>query len=205
MHFTGRYIKKKKVKLITLSNFRLHKTPGAQYESAATRKYIHGRTETIRSCSVESVAFAQAMLDDKKSDAEKLTALKAAVNSHKKYSIEAVNGFGVDRHLLGLKLMALEKGFDIHSLYKDPGYVRSAHMRVSSSQVATKCDGFMCYGPLVDDGYGCCYNPRPYDINFGISAIKSNPQTSALKYREMLEKSLLDMHNLLAKSQKSKL
>ncbi|CAG2068926.1 unnamed protein product, partial [Timema podura] len=32
---------------------RLHKTPGAHYESAGLRKFIHGRTETIRSCSQE--------------------------------------------------------------------------------------------------------------------------------------------------------
>lgn len=62
--------------------------PGAHYESAATRKYIHGRTETIRSCSNESIAFAKAMLDSSKSDNEKVTALKHAVDAHKKYSIE---------------------------------------------------------------------------------------------------------------------
>lgn len=62
--------------------------PGAHYESAATRKYIHGRTETIRSCSNESVAFARAMLDKTKTDAEKVATLKEAIESHKKYCVE---------------------------------------------------------------------------------------------------------------------
>lgn len=33
------------------------------YESASTRKFIAGRTETVRSCSVESVAFTKAWED----------------------------------------------------------------------------------------------------------------------------------------------
>lgn len=145
------------------------------------------------------------MLDSSKSDSDKVDALKAAINSHKKYTVEALNGYGVDRHLLGLKLMALERGEEIHPLYSDPGYVRSAHMRISTSQVATKCDGFMCYGPLVPDGYGCCYNPRTNDMNFAVSAFVEDPGTSAAKFRETLENSLLDMHNVLVKTGKSKL
>lgn len=145
------------------------------------------------------------MLDCQKSNSEKISALKNAINAHKKYSIEAVNGFGVDRHLLGLKLVALENKIEVPELYKDVSYTRSAHMRISSSQVATKCDGFMVYGPLTPDGYGCCYNPRPNDINFGVSAFKNHPDTSANKYRQALEESLKDMHDVLAKTQKSKL
>lgn len=37
----------------------------ATYESASTRKFLRGRTETIRSVSVESVAFCKAMRDPK--------------------------------------------------------------------------------------------------------------------------------------------
>lgn len=63
----------------------------------------------------------------------------------------------------------------------------------------------MCYGPVVPDGYGCCYNPRPKDINFAVSAFAEHPDTSATKFRQALEASLLDMHDVLAKTQKAKL
>ncbi|XP_063376290.1 carnitine O-acetyltransferase [Cydia fagiglandana] len=185
--------------------YRLHKTPGAHYESAATRMFAGGRTETIRSCSIESVEFAKAMLDSKRSPKDKKAAMQSAINAHKNYTVMALQGLGVDRHLLGLKLIALENGIDIHKLYSDPGYVRSAHMRLSTSQVACKCDGFMCYGPLVSNGYATCYNPRDNDVNFATSAFNDNPETSCAKYRGALEQSLQDMHDVLLLTTQAKL
>ena len=44
--------------------YRLHGENASQYESGATKLYLHGRTETIRSTSVESAAFCKAFLSD---------------------------------------------------------------------------------------------------------------------------------------------
>lgn len=100
--------------------------------------FIHGRTETIRSCSVESVAFAQAMCAPQNtvSDQEKVMLLKDAVKAHKDYTVMAMTGEGVDRHLLGLKLIARENNLPIPDLYNDPAYTKSTHFRVSTSQVS---------------------------------------------------------------------
>lgn len=65
---------------------RLHGVPAAQYETGQTRLFFGGRTETIRSCSNESVAFAKAMLSNV-SDAEKVQKLRTAVDGHKKYTV----------------------------------------------------------------------------------------------------------------------
>ncbi|KAF9414691.1 hypothetical protein HW555_007469 [Spodoptera exigua] len=188
-----------------LAFYRLHNVPGAHYESAATRMYVGGRTETIRSCSIESIEFAKTMLNSQSSPKEKISALKSAINSHKNYTVQALQGFGVDRHLLGLKLSAIENGIEIPKLYSDPGFTRSAHMRISTSQVACKCDGFMCYGPLVADGYATCYNPRDNDINFATAAFVEHPDTDCNKYRSALEQSLQEMHDVLLKNVPSKL
>nr|CAI5848338.1 unnamed protein product [Callosobruchus analis] len=190
---------------IQLAFYRIHRVPGAQYESASTRKFIHGRTETIRSCSVESIDFAKTMLDAGKTVADKVAALKEAINKHKEYAQQAVNGMGVDRHLLGLRLLATECGIPVPAIYQDAAFIRSTHMRLSTSQVATKCDGFMCYAPLTTDGYGCCYNPRPLDMNFGVSAFAEDPDTSASVFREALEDSLRDMRDVLITAKGSKL
>lgn len=183
---------------IQFAFYRLHHVPGAHYESAGTRLYVHGRTECIRSCSKESVAFAKAMVESK-NDQEKLDKLKAAINSHKQSVNQAVQGFGIDRHLLGLKLIAKENGLPVPELYADEGYVKSSTYRLSTSQVASVYDAFMCYGPLTYDGYGCCYSPRNNDIWIGLSSMRSNDDTSTAKFRKSLQEALQLMHQLLVK------
>lgn len=184
---------------IQLAFYRIHKEPGAHYESASTRKFLYGRTETIRSCSEESVAFAKTMLDPDLPNAEKAKALRSAVEAHKNYAQNAVNGLGVDRHLLGLKLAAIEAGMDVPKLFMDVGYLRSSHMRLSTSQVPARCEAFMCFGPLVPDGYGCCYNPRGDVMLFGLSAFNSSPETDSGNFRDALQQSLMDMHDVMLK------
>lgn len=48
---------------------------------------------------------------------------------------QAINGYGVDRHLLGLKLIAIETGQNVPEIFMDVGYITSSHYRISSSQV----------------------------------------------------------------------
>ena len=40
----------------------------------------------------------------------------------------------------------------------------------------------MCYGPVVPEGYGCCYNPRLKDILFACSSFKSCNDTSSKRF-----------------------
>lgn len=63
----------------------------------------------------------------------------------------------------------------------------------------------MCYGPLVNNGYATCYNPRNDNIIFGISTFKDDPDTALFGYKEALEKSLEDMQNLFIQNTPSKL
>jgi carnitine O-acetyltransferase len=119
---------------------------------------------------------------------------------------QAVQGAGVDRHLLGLKLLASENGLDLPSLYTDPSYKRSNYHRISSSQVSGKYEAFVCFGPLVMDGYGICYNIRDQDLIIGLSNMKSCKDTSVDAFNEALDKSLIEMHDLcVSLNQKAKL
>lgn len=158
--------------------------------------YVHGRTETIRSCSNESIAFAKAMTEQG-ADADRVEKLKAAVQSHKTYVSMAIQGLGVDRHFLGLKLVAKNNNIELPEIYNDPGYVKSSHMRLSTSQVASRYDAFMCYGPLTSDGYGCCYSPKDKDMWFGLSSFKSCPETSTTLFKKSLEEALRHMYEVL--------
>ena len=76
---------------------RIHGKPCATYESASTRKFKGGRTETIRSCSAESLAFYRAMLESRASRSAKVEALANAINAHKEYArdVRRVNSAGM--------------------------------------------------------------------------------------------------------------
>ncbi|KPU75605.1 uncharacterized protein Dana_GF27505, isoform C [Drosophila ananassae] len=180
-----------------LAFYRLHAEPAAQYESAHLRIFDGGRTETIRSCSNESLDFCRSMLDFKFTDQERAEKLRKAVAGHQLYAKLALQGKGVDRHLFGLKLMALENGLPIPDFFSSPGFIKSSNFRVSTSQVATKYEAFMGYGPAVDDGYACCYNPREHDIILAISSWRHCEITNHIKFSNSLEKSFSQMRAVL--------
>ncbi|PSN43432.1 hypothetical protein C0J52_02637 [Blattella germanica] len=190
---------------IQFAFYRLHKEPAAHYESAGLRKFYLGRTECIRSCSCESVNFAKTMLDCKSSVEEKKKALLDAVGAHKQYVAMASNGDGIDRHLLGLKLAAVENGKKPHTFFQDPAFVRSTHFKVTTSQVAGKGDSVMCYGPVVPDGYACCYNPMAEGINFGLAAFKLDKGTNVDDFQDALFESLSDMGEVMSSGLQAKL
>ena len=72
------------------------------YESASTAAFKHGRTETIRSVSMDSKEFVMRMADPAATAARKVAALRRACDSHQGYARDAACGKGVDRHLFAL-------------------------------------------------------------------------------------------------------
>lgn len=71
------------------------------YEPAMTKKYLHGRTEAIRSVTEESVRFVQKFCEDAPA-AQKIEYLKKACQKHSQLTKECLVGQGQDRHLYGL-------------------------------------------------------------------------------------------------------
>ena len=57
-------------------------------------------------------------------------------------------------------------------------------------------DAFMCYGPVVPDGYGACYNPHPDYILVCISSFSSCDDTASHFFAMTLESSLMQMKEL---------
>lgn len=53
------------------------------------------------------------------------------------------------------------------------------------------------YGPVVPDGYGCGYNLRKNGFIFSISAFHSDGRTNALRFAQVLERSMQDMASML--------
>ncbi|KIJ66998.1 hypothetical protein HYDPIDRAFT_108981 [Hydnomerulius pinastri MD-312] len=95
---------------LQLAFFRIHGRPTPVYETALTRSFKHGRTETIRAFTRESYAFVRACAGWKGSSGEGNNPpphlhplLQSALQTHSSLTRAAMTGRGIDRHLLGLR------------------------------------------------------------------------------------------------------
>jgi len=182
---------------LQVTYYRMHGEPAPTYESASTRTYSKGRTDTIRSCTIESLDLCMAMVDNDVSASTKVSKLMTAIETHRAATLDAVRGQAFDRHLLGLKMQALENGENIPELFMDISYMMASHFKLSTSQVPSLSDSVMCYGPAVPDGYGVCYNLYEDCFNVSISSYFTSPQTSSVVFGEHLVQTLLEFKSLL--------
>ncbi|KAL6417949.1 hypothetical protein ACFW04_012428 [Cataglyphis niger] len=113
-----------------------------------------------------------------------------------------IYGQGIDNHLMGLRYAAKEAGEPMPDIFTDEAYAIVNHFALSTSQVTTKNDVIVGYGPVVPDGYGCAYNVRKNGFIFSVSAFHSDGQTSAMQFAQTLEQSLRDMAAMIKNSKK---
>lgn len=141
------------------------------YETASTRKFYQGRTETVRGCTTEFVDFQQAVLKGTASRAELQGKFLAAVKAHDYLMAECMNGKGFDRHLMGLrKTLELMNGkgcspkralpkFMVDEAWKTVG--GDGNFLLSTSFIGymngdeAGTFGYVC--AMRADGYGCFY------------------------------------------------
>jgi len=201
------FVKKQKISpdsyfqmALQVTYYRMHGEPAPTYESASTRIFSKGRTDTIRSCTIESLELCKAMVDEGVSSATKLSTLMSAISVHGNDVRDANGGQAFDRHLLGLKMQALENGENIPELFMDISYMMASHFKLATSQVPSLSDSVMCYGPSVPDGYGVCYNLYEDCFNVSISSFFTSPQTSSVVFGEHLVQTLTEFKEVLEKS-----
>ncbi|MED6286603.1 hypothetical protein CHARACLAT_007749 [Characodon lateralis] len=185
---------------LQLAYFRMYSICCPTYESATLRMFKYGRTEAIRSTTVDSLKFVQAMQDPSKQNTERLALLQKAVQTHKENTHNAIHGQAIDRHLLGLKIQSIEDLTSMPEIFMDTSYAVAHHFNLYTSQVGSKTDCVMCFGPMVPDGYGVCYNPMDEHINIAITAFNSCEDTNAANFAEAVKKALLDMRALLTET-----
>jgi len=181
-----------------LASHRLFGTQVGTYEATQTRKFLHGRTETTRAVSLQSEAFVNAMDNNDGKDlptSTKLSLLRQATEAHQKYTEAASNGRGVDRHFLGLSLLASEGDDEekpLPKLFSHPAFLRSKTWRLSTSSLPY-CPGF---GPVVPDGIGIGYSmPSSDSFYFVVTALKETKYASQMC--KQLQQALMDMRALM--------
>ncbi|CAJ0846586.1 14921_t:CDS:2, partial [Entrophospora sp. SA101] len=182
-----------------LAYYRHYGEPCATYESASTRAFLLGRTETVRSCSVDSVAFTKAFDDKNVKKEQKIELLKKAIESHLEYMISATKGNGVDRHLLGLRVhLQNDEERSKATIFSDPSYLKSMYFKLSSSNMSPGDYFYGGFGAVVPDGYGICYSIGKEKLKLSISSYKNAKETDSVAFRKTLTGAFNDLGSSLS-------
>ncbi|XP_062983410.1 peroxisomal carnitine O-octanoyltransferase [Elgaria multicarinata webbii] len=188
---------------LQLAYYKRHGHPGCCYETAMTRRFYHGRTETMRPCTVEAVEWCKSMLDPAFAPSQRKQLMLKAFAKHNKLMKECENGRGFDRHLLGLMLLSKEHSLPMPELFLDPAFTRSGgggNFLLSTSLVGyTRVGGAVV--PMVHDGYGFFYRIRDDRIVVSCTAWNSCPETDAENLCKILFQSFQDIVKLMTTAQ----
>jgi carnitine O-acetyltransferase len=184
---------------IQLAHYKMHKRVPAVYETAHSRLFYHGRTETIRSLTTDSLAFCKIMESDASASA-KWDALTKAINTHKGVLKKSMTGQGIDRHLMGLLIVSEMSGITPKpSLFTDKAFDLSKKFLISTSNISGGTGASPIWGgfsAMYNEGYGVCYAFQPDRINFSISSYHVCKETDSNQFKRHLETALLDMVEL---------
>ncbi|XP_053945907.1 choline O-acetyltransferase [Anastrepha ludens] len=206
--------------ILQLAYFKLYGHLVATYESASTRRFLLGRVDCIRASHKEALDWVTAMCqgeganvplesegeeDDERKvkfsiyDKNKLRELfRIACNRQTEIMIQNILGHGIDIPLLGLRESSkVFNNGQVHELFNHETFKTANIFLLSTSQVATKSDAFMGYGPVTPRGYGCSYNPHVDEIIFCISAFYSCEDTNTTRFAKSLKESLDMMKDLM--------
>ncbi|KAM9650268.1 peroxisomal carnitine O-octanoyltransferase isoform 4-T6 [Trichechus inunguis] len=188
---------------LQLAYYRLHGRPGCCYETAITRYFYHGRTETMRSCTVEAVRWCQSMQDPYAHLHERRQKMLQAFAKHNEMMKDCSSGKGFDRHLLGLSLIAKEEGLPVPEIFTDPLFSKSGgggNFVLSTSLVGySRTRGLVV--PMVHNGYGFFYNIRDDRFVVSCTAWKSCAETDAEKLVQLVFHAFHDMMQLMNTAQ----
>lgn len=178
------------------------------YESSMTRLFREGRTETVRSCSKDTVAFVKAMVA-KADDAELIRLMKQAAATHQNLYRDAMTGKGIDRHLFCLYVVSKYVGQNspfLAEVLSEPWRLSTSqtpHQQTDKLDLITYPDricGGGGFGPVADDGYGVSYIIAGENtFFFHISCKRSCPTTDAHKFGRLITEALADLRAIFGK------
>jgi len=123
---------------------------------------------------------------------EKVVLCRKALKAHTEYMTDAVAGYGVDRHLFGLK-RCLEAGEELPEIFKDPAAGFSSHWYLSTSQLTSEYFDGYGWGEVVPDGYGIAYMVKEDELAFNVAARKEMDVEGMKWYLEESVREMRDM------------
>ncbi|KAI5474812.1 carnitine O-acetyltransferase [Pseudohyphozyma bogoriensis] len=179
--------------MFQLAYFMTHGHVCGTYEAAQTRRFQLGRTETIRTATVESAAFTKAMLDPQSTPEKRRELFSQAVKVQGADVRAASAGLGIDRHFFGLRHL-IKPGEETEAEFlKDPLLARSSHWNMSTSQIYIASAPSYGWGPVVSDGYGLPYMIHEDNLQFTVTCHQSMPGEQFLRNLEKAGDMIMEM------------
>uniref|UniRef100_A0AC34FG78 Choline/carnitine acyltransferase domain-containing protein n=1 Tax=Panagrolaimus sp. ES5 TaxID=591445 RepID=A0AC34FG78_9BILA len=191
-----------------LAHYRMYNRVVSTYESASIRRFCLGRVDNIRSATPQALEWAKAMDSPRIAFKDKIRLFKDATIKQAMVTKENITGYGIDNHLCALSTICAEaakkkeipKQFEV---FADQLWYDTMRFPLSTSQVTTSSDfdnSYLCYGPVVKDGYGNAYNIQNNKIIFATSARKSYRHTDASRFVNEVRRALRDMSIMVEKA-----
>mmetsp|Transcript_29710 Transcript_29710/g.95051 ORF Transcript_29710/g.95051 Transcript_29710/m.95051 type:complete len:290 (-) Transcript_29710:85-954(-) len=193
---------------IQIAYHRLHGRAVPTYESCSTKGYFHGRTEVIRSCHDEGSQMVRAMNQDKRNVSpgyqpftrnQQTELFKNAVKRQNDLSRLAVQGQGVDRHLMALnkvahgvlpvdnKLLEAKIPAAIPAAFQHQVFGYSSTWLISTSNVSTTWNSIFAFGPVSEHGYGVGYLIHDDQVLLNLTSWRDSKETDSDLFAKSLE------------------
>lgn len=148
------------------------------YESCSTSAFRHGRTETMRPCTVHTRAFCERAESNDASKSELREIIAKCSTLHGELTKNAAMGQGFDRHLFGLKHTALINGLPVPDIFQDPAYALLNYNILSTSTLSSPIIVAGAFGPVVPDGYGLAYGIQDNELGTVVSSYSKHRNNS---------------------------
>jgi len=177
------------------------------YETASTRGFFHGRTETIRPQSLAMKEFLQAFDNSSVPRAQVADLIRAAADYHRNYMRRCMAGKGIDRHLLGLRVLAAMNGIETPAIFADKAYQVSTCFTLSTSQMPWAMEDWPGFGAYDPKAYATCYRFTSSDsiVATVVSRKRSGGTKDAVRFTEMIKQAFRDIHEVLSTNPMAKL
>lgn len=183
---------------LQIAKYRTYGTFHSVYQPVAVRFYYEGRTECARATSMEKIHLVEALESGELDTSALYELMQEASNAHTDRIRECQRGYGIERHLTGLKQMydrfGKELGLqELPALFQDNGYITLRHDVISTSGMGYEDAKYRMFAPVVRDGHGVAYFLIEHAISINISSFAHNQAKGKELMNHMLE-ALREMH-----------
>lgn len=183
-----------------LAYYKQHQQYVGTYESCSTAAFRHGRTETMRPCTMATKEFCNSieLKQQNKTNSELREMINQCSKIHSNLTKEGAMGQGFDRHLFGLRHIGEINNLTKSELFNDPAYAKINYNIISTSTLSSP--GLLAggFGPVVQDGYGIGYNIQDNMLGSIVTSYKG--QRNGAEFIDCLKQSYQQIKTIIETS-----